>query len=833
LNYFEVSTGRFYSFWADAKDNQQLSSNSASVIFIDNQNIVWIGTNSGGINKYDPNLPAFVHLKTNPQTTSINGFAEDKEGNFWIGTDGSGIDHYNIKTGEVYNISNNGKPDGLSSNGIVCLYTEKSGNLWIGTFGGGLNYYNVKENKFYHYIQGDKPENLSNNNIYSIVEDDDGKIWIGTLGGGLNVLNKETGEITRYNFKTGDETSLSSDFISCIAKDNNGDIWIGTFGGGINLFIKSTKTFRSFKDTYSNVSNNIISSIFPDSQGVLWIGTGGNGLSYFNRDNNSLASYKSRNSISSNFIKAINEDNQGNLWISTNNGLARLNTKSRTYENFDVHDGLQDFEFRERSTLKLKSGHLLFGGINGFNLFDPEKIVKNQRLPQVVITDFEIFNQPVQIGEKNSPLQADVSETKEIELSYNQSVFTIGFTALHYTLSEKSQYAYILTGFDQDWRSVGKERKATYTNLYPGTYYFKVKASNNDGIWNNNPAVLKIIILPPWWLTWWFYTLVLLSIIMVFFLIYQLRTRVLRSQQRVLKVEVEKRTKELYRSNEELIRQTNHMQELYNENKAQGEKLQLLYHEITDSIRAAREIQQSILPSSQFIKKYLPEYFIFYHPKDVVSGDFYWVNVKNNKIIIAAVDCTGHGVSGAFMSINGYHLLNQAVQPFRDVVASEILDRLNSSIKSELNYQDEDLILENGFDIGLCIIDNKKKTVEYSGAKHPLYILRGSEILELKGDKFSIGTGIFYKPKKAQKFTNYLVELKSDDVLYLFSDGYPDQIGGPKGTEKFLHTRFKELLISIGKDDMEVQRQILEKEFLKWKGENEQLDDVLVFGVKV
>lgn len=833
LNYLETESGKVYSFWADPKDHQQLSSNSASSIYIDNENIVWIGTNSGGINKYDPNLPAFTHLNTNPNTTTINGFAEDTEGNFWIATDGSGIDHYNVTTGEVFNISSNNKPDGLSSNGIVCLYTDRSGNLWVGTFGGGLNYYNVKENKFYHYYQGDKHDDLSNNNIYSILEDSKGKVWIGTLGGGVNVLDKETRKISRYSFKNGDESTLSGDYISSIAEDSKGQIWIGTFGAGINLFIPSTNSFRSYRDNYSNVSNNIISTIFPDLQGNLWIGTGGNGLLYFDYENNKLVSYQSQNNLASSFIKAIKDDNQGNLWISTNNGLAKLNLTDKKYKNFDVYDGLQDSEFRERAALKLKSGKLLFGGINGFNLFDPEKIVDSKRLPHVVLSHFEIFNEAVKIGTKDSPLTSDISETEEITLSYRQSVFTIGFTGLHYTLPEKTKYAYMLVGFDKDWRHVDNERKATYTNLDPGVYYFKVKAANKDNIWNNQPTILKITILPPWWLTWWFYLLLALSVCSIFVLIFQLRTKVLRKQQKVLKVEVAKRTIELNKSNAELTKQAKHMEDLYVENKAQAERLKSLYHEITDSIKAAREIQQSILPSPHFISKYLAEYFIFYHPKDVVSGDFYWINAKDNKIVIAAVDCTGHGVSGAFMSINGHHLLNQAIYPYDNLVASEVLDRLNTSMKKELLQQDGDLMTENGFDIGLCILDLEKKTLEFSGAKHPLYILREQNIIELKGDKYSIGAGVFYMRKKSQKFTNYVVELKKDDVLYLFTDGYPDQIGGPKGSEKFLHIRLKEILVKLGEMDMDTQRQVLENEFFKWKGEHEQLDDVLVFGVRI
>lgn len=810
LNYYNFNENTFFTHWYLPDDPAAINSASIISLLRDKQGLLWIGTSSGGVNIYDSNLPALLHYKTNANSNIVNTFAEDKEGNIWIGTDGGGLDMLNRTSNQVMHYTHQaGNKNSLNNNVIVTLLTDRKGNMWIGTYGGGANYYDRQNDKFYHYTQGEKDTDLNNNNIYALLEDDEGRVWMGTLGGGVNVLEKATGKIVKYLFKYGNPNTISNNYVSCIIKDRKGDIWVGTFGGGISLFNKKEESFTTFRNDYANLGNNVVTCLSVDSQNNLWVGTHGNGLCLFDKEAKRFIPYTTVDGLPNDVVNGIHEDDQGNLWISTNNGISKFNRKNKTFRNYDIWDGLQDSQFRRGASLKTKNGEILFGGNNGFNMFAPDKIKDNSYIPPVIISDFQIFNKPVVPGEEKSPLQKNITESEEIILNYDQSVFTLEFTALNYTLPEKNQYAYKLEGFDQNWNYVKTQRRATYTNLDPGEYIFKVKASNHDGIWNKKGTSLKIIITPPFWRTWWFILLAIMAIVSSAYIWYTIRINNISKQNQVLEKQVRERTAEL---------------------ESQGEKLKLLYSETKDSIRAAQVIQQSILPSEKFIKQYLPESFILNKPKDVVSGDFYWFNVVEDQVIIAAVDCTGHGVSGAFMSITGHYLLNQSIYGHEPLIASEILDRLHEGVIRELHQQDKESEVKDGMDIALCIIDKNKKRLQYAGANNPLYILRGEEIIQVKANRFPIGMTL---SDKIMKFTNHEVELQSGDSLYIFSDGYADQLGGNSGDEKFMYPRFRELLISISSETMDKQKILLDQQLYEWKDDNEQLDDVLVIGFKV
>ncbi len=316
-------------------------------------------------------------------------------------------------------------------------------------------------------------------------------------------------------------------------------------------------------------------------------------------------------------------------------------------------------------------------------------------------------------------------------------------------------------------------------------------------------------------------------ILIIVFIIFIIRSY--RAQKRFNR-QLAFKNEEISLQKEELQVQTENLQLANNEINEKSIILEELYTEIKDSIRAAEAIQQTILPSHSFIKKHLPESFIYNKPKDIVSGDFYWFDVKDNKIIIAAVDCTGHGVSGAFMSITGHHLLNKCIHPFETIGASKILERLNDCIINDLNKKNEKEIIFDGMDISLCIIDKENKKLEYSGAKSPIYILRDGEIIQHKGDGHSIGLNF---SNKTNIFKNHQINLLSGDIVYMFSDGYADQFGGEDGNEKFKYTRFRELILDIGSNTMEQQLNALDKCLQEWRKGHEQLDDILVMGIKI
>ncbi|MEO5562483.1 MAG: two-component regulator propeller domain-containing protein, partial [Chitinophagaceae bacterium] len=433
----------------------------------------------------------------------------------------------------------------LANWGLLCLWQSKKNNyLWIGTYGSGVERYDAATNTFKHYTKGDHPDQLNNDAVYAIFEDSKGNIWMGTNGGGANVLDQETGIITKYNNDPNNNRSISGNFIRCFTEDKNGNIWIGS-STGISVFDPKTHQFTRYSQGNIPLESEVIYSFYEDSKGNMWIGTAGGGLNKFDLHTQKLIIYTANEGLPDNTINSIVEDGKGYLWISTNNGLSRFDPRTGVFDNSSLDNVIQSFEYSQGAGLKTSEGEILFGGVNGFNILDPGNLVRNNIPPPVVITDFKLFNKSVTVATENSPLQKSILETKEITLPYDQSIITFEFAALGFTASEKNQYAYMLEGFDKDWNYAGNNRRATYTNLNPGKYVFRVKASNNDGLWNENGTSVALTIKPPFWQTWWFKLIASVVLIGIVLLIYKIRVRAIHAQKELLEQQVQERTQSL------------------------------------------------------------------------------------------------------------------------------------------------------------------------------------------------------------------------------------------------------------------------------------------------
>jgi signal transduction histidine kinase/FixJ family two-component response regulator len=424
----------------------------------------------------------------------------------------------------------------------------------MGTLGGGLNKFDRSTQSFTHYkADPDNPNSLSRDLIWTIYTDRQGVLWIGTLSGGLNAFDPKTETFTRYAADPSDPQSLSHKSVKALYEDRSGTLWVGTDGGGLNRFDRETQTFTHYKadpDIPHSISNDRIKAIQQDRTGALWIGTG-NGLNRFNQTDERFTHYHERDGLPNDVIYGILEDGDGDLWLSTNRGLSRFNPRTETFKNYDVRDGLQSNEFNAGAFHKSASGEMFFGGVHGVSAFYPERIKDNSYLPPVVLTDFLIFNESVPVGQ-DSPLSQSISEVKEIVLSHEDRVFSFEFAALNYIIPEKNQYAYIMEGVDLDWVYSGDRRFVTYTNLDPGRYTFKVKGSNNDGVWNEAGVSVNIVITPPFWETVWFRAGMLLVIATTIVGTYYLRVATIKRQQQVLETQVAERTEQLAQSNEAL-----------------------------------------------------------------------------------------------------------------------------------------------------------------------------------------------------------------------------------------------------------------------------------------
>ncbi len=355
---------------------------------------------------------------------------------------------------------------------------------------------------------------------------------------------------------------------------------------------------------------------------------------------------------------------------------------------------------------------------------------------------------------------------------------------------------------------MSKENTAIYSNLPHGQYAFKVLACNASGTCTKDPVSILIIITPPYWKTWWFYLLVFVSVASVLFTYIKLRERKLKQEKKILEDKVNERTAEVVQKNKELDE---------------------INKDITASIRYAKRIQDAILPPEEYVSKHLPNTFVLFKPKDIVSGDFYFMADKGEHVIFAAVDCTGHGVPGAFMSIVGHNLLERIVGEHGITQPALILEELNKSLSETLRQSDlEDNTVRDGMDVALCSYNRKKHTLQYSGAFNPLWVIRNNEIIETKADKFPIGNT---KQNENSKFKNHEIALQKGDTIYIFSDGYCDQFGGPNG-KKFKAKNLKQLLLKSQHLSIQEQFDLLNKTIEEWRGSHEQVDDILVIGTR-
>jgi len=513
LDLFNAKDGSFTHFENEPGNPLSLSQKTISAIFQDNQNNLWIGTHRGGINFYAPLADKFQLLQEGSSNKSLSyndvkSFYEDSRGNIWVGTDGGGLNLYkrlnNTFTHYKYDAFNSRS---IGSDAILNINEDKYKNLWIGTFGGGLNLMNRANNTFTRFVNDPANGNsISSNYVQMTLEDSKGTFWVGTYYGGLDTFDPITKIFKRVTGDSRQQTSLYGNNIVSLNEDKDKNLWIGTDDGGLNCYNLTKKSFSHY--FVSSDKTPDLRVLFTDSKGRVWVGQ--KGLYLYNKAEDKFGLYTENGGLNTEFIKGITEDGQGNLWISTSNGLTKFNPDTRSFKKYNTADGLQGLEFEAGACMETRNGEMYFGGINGFNRFYPQNIKLNQFVAPVYITGLQIFNQEILPGQERSPLKNDISLTHQIVLDHKQSTLSFDFAILNYTASENNQYAYKLADFDSGWHYT-TDRKASYTNLDPGTYTFYVRASNNDGVWNNNSAYIHIIISPPFWATWWFRLMIVLS----------------------------------------------------------------------------------------------------------------------------------------------------------------------------------------------------------------------------------------------------------------------------------------------------------------------------------
>jgi len=543
-------SGKIERFTHNPNRADSLGSDIIWTLYTDRSDLLWIGTWGDGLNKYVREDNRFFHVKHEPKernslnNNKVNCLYEDSQGTFWIGTLGGGLNLFSKKTGIYTFYMNDPKnPESIPNNFVRAIYETKRGELWIGTDGGLSRFDRETETFFTYKKRTDDNNSLRDNRVYALYEDEHEMLWIGYWHMGVSLFDPVYKTFYHYDRQ---KNALSSNNVWTIYEDSQKEMWCGTTNG-LNKLLRSRNFFVQYKHgTHTGrISNNGISDIFEDSQKRLWIGTLGGGLNLYSRLTDSFISYKKADGLPDNNIKGIQEDSKGFLWISTNFGISRFDPVNNKFQNFTTNDGLQDNEFSIGADTKSESGELFFGGINGFNYFNPDNIEMNKYLPPVVLTSLK------RRGENIIENQS-LDNLKQINFSWKENSFEFEYAALNFIQTEKNKYAYRLEGFETDWNFMNNKRFGRYTNLPDGKFTLRIIASNNDGVWNKSGYRLEINIIPPFWRLLWFRIAIVVFLLLVLYAIYIVKTISIKKRNKLLESLVKKRSKSLAEKNQEL-----------------------------------------------------------------------------------------------------------------------------------------------------------------------------------------------------------------------------------------------------------------------------------------
>ncbi len=826
---------------------------------------IWVQSNNTGAYKFSVN--GFVHytMENNLLGDVLNDIYVDREGNTWFAAEG-GLSMYGKAIFEIYSTD-----QGLPDRNVGAVLADHQGNKWI-----GLSDRLLRFNKD-GFIEANLPWKTSPQQILSIYQDKEDRIWAGTYGSvftrqksnefvrsqiskhlaystavndiyqddSLNIwLGTEQGLFVAH--KNGSvrqitESGVIHKNVQSILMDKSHKLWLATAEGVVIYNGKTTKIYNR----QNGLPNNFCTSLIRDSLDNVWVGTDGGGICGFIKDGADKYLMKIiglKEGLSNANIMSLVFDNEGYLWAGHLKGLDRIDLKNLKVVFYGEQDGFTPIETYQNAVSKDPSGNIWFGTVNGLVKYVPGNNRPNTLPPQTYITDVRFTNSSESIMKYAEGIDSITHLPVKLKLPYNRNFLTFDFVGISFEIPQKVKYQIKLDGYDEQWSVLTSVSTYDYKKLPNGKYTFLVRSYNNDGVPTAEPVAFSFEIKPPFWKTTWF---ILLEIIFVIFIIIQViryRERQLQKEKKILEEKVKERTaeiehqkKQIEDANEELLEQQQEILAQRDEierqrdiAEQQRDQITLQKKEITDSIHYARRIQTAILTPEENAKSILGEYFILFKPRDIVSGDFYWMSRHNDKIIVVAADCTGHGVPGAFMSMLGVSLLNEIVNKENTTVASDILNKLRENIKTTLSQTGKENEAKDGMDLALCVVDKKEKKLEFAGANNPLYLVRSGELIEYKGDNMPIGI----HAGEERPFKNNLVDLQTDDMIYLFSDGFADQFGGPEGG-KFKTKPFKRLFMQTHQKPMHEQWLMLEETIESWKGSLDQVDDIMVIGIRI
>jgi ligand-binding sensor domain-containing protein/serine phosphatase RsbU (regulator of sigma subunit) len=809
LVFYDTINERYETYSHSLVSTRSITDNVVTVVFSDKRGGVWLGSHHRGVNFINEFSASFKHKEYIPSFENnnvVSAFKRDEKGNLWLATDGGGLVYYDIQKGRtnIYE-SNEFDSTSLSSNNTLALELDASGALWVGSYNGGVDVFDSITQRFKHYRHVLSDSNsLGSDIVWSIYKDLNGRMWVATRYG-LCLYQPETDDFIQFTTKN---TNLVHDNVRHVLEIDSSHFYVAT-EGGLSIFDLENRSFQNFSHDVNDpksISSSFVLNVTKDFRGRIWVGTYGGGINLFDPITETFKSWKEEDGLTNNYICGVVPGLDGNLWITTQRGLSKYNPRRDEFHNFYYHDGLQDDKFSIGAVLRWSDDKILIGGINGYNSFLPQHINTNSFPPPLHFTDFKIFNESIDFTSDAAVMTKHISMVDEIELAYHQNMVSFHFAALNFIQSEKNQVSFYLEGFDKKWSEAENIDKASYTNLSPGRYVFHVRAANNHGVWNDKELSVRVIVYPPYWETWWFLSFLSVIVAVSLLGVYRYRLKSITTQKENLELEVAQRTEVIHSKNEELE-----------------------YRDLRrkQSLNYAKLIQNAVLPSVKEIRGEVKELFVLYQPSEIVSGDFYWMKKVEGKTIICAVDCTGHGVPGAFMSMMGNVLLNRIVKGEKTISPAEILEKLHRGVVRSLHQKENHNA--DGMDMSVVVIDNERKVMTYAGAMNPLVYFQNKKRYYIKANRRCIG-GVDQFGEKP--FVEHLIDISIETTFYIFSDGYQDQFG--ENGKKYMSKRYKELLDYIHMEPLEKQHNQLVQEHLAWRNNvAEQTDDILVIGCRV
>ncbi len=810
-------------------------------VYCDGANGVWFGSNENGLYRWHSGAMQNITTKNGLPGNLILSISRDKNRNLWLGSM-NGLSLF-----QGFHLVHYSTTDGLPGTQVLSVKNGADNSLWVGGDGKGLAKVWVNNSKLNAQYFG-QSSGFTGAHVVSIDFDSEGTLLAGTRGNGVAVYKNGAFKYIK------EFDGLASDYINVVFWNKFGSIYAGT-DVGYNE-IRGDKIFTISEE--NGLIHPEVQTVISDLKDNIWMGTMG-GLVRFHPVSGNYRDFDEVEGLSDLRIHALAVDKLNQLYIGTSNGIYRYNTKADTITPFlskelnsktvnsllfynDTtlivgttlgfnkvffdqnllvpkkvvsYDKTNGFKFSETNLNAICSdlqNRVWFGTVNGLTSYQPELEDTLTQSPLVQITGIRLSFEAVNWKEKGDKISEWFNVPQELFLRYYQNHVTFDFDGIFLKNPERVRFRHKLVPDEKNWSPVSQNSSVTYPGLSDGNYTFMV-SSSADGVNWSEPLEYHFTISPPFWKTIWF----LISCVLTFFvtLVFYIRYREqkLKKEKEHLEQVVKERTAEVV---------------------AQKEHIEEQKEEITASITYARRIQQAILPGLNILSENTTDSFVLYKPRDIVSGDFYWIGKSDNKLVVAAADCTGHGVPGAFMSMLGISFMNKIIKEQKNDMPEAILGQMRSNVISSLKQGNYEGTTKDGMDMALCVIDLDTKIMTFSGAYNPAVVISGDEVFELKANRMPVGLHVVM-----DDFTPETIQLKKGDCVYLFSDGYQDQMGGPTN-RKFMRKNLRELLVSIHSKPFCEQKEILDTTIENWRKnegqpapEISQMDDILVLGFSI